>query len=85
MTVRVQLGMTDAAFALMEAFYFGGMVNGTRVAPPGPLASRLTAVIFSRAVLSLQGDPRFASLLARTGLEEYWRKSGTQPDFRRSD
>ena len=30
-------GMTDELFALFEAFFFGGVVNGTRVAPPGPL------------------------------------------------
>jgi hypothetical protein len=29
-------------------------------------------------------DARFAPLLKRIGLEEYWRQSGTQPDFRRS-
>jgi hypothetical protein len=28
-------------------------------------------------------DARFAQLLQRIGLEEYWRKSGTRPDFRR--
>ena len=79
----VQLGMTDAAFALIEAFCFGGVVNGTPVAPPGPLDLRPTYVLYSHDVLSLQGDPRFGALLERTGLEEYWRKSGTRPDFRR--
>jgi hypothetical protein len=58
-------------------------VEGTRVAPPGPLDLRDSYPLFAPAVLSLRNDPRFASLLARTGLEDYWYKSGTQPDFRR--
>jgi DNA-binding SARP family transcriptional activator len=75
------LGMVDELFALLEAYFFGGIVNGERVAPPGPLDTR-PSVLFAPAVLSLRNDPRFASLLARTGLEDYWRKSGAQPDFR---
>jgi hypothetical protein len=57
-------------------------VNGTRIAPPGPLDLRSSGPLFAPAVLSLRNDPRFTSLLARTGLEDYWRKSGTQPDLR---
>jgi DNA-binding winged helix-turn-helix (wHTH) protein/tetratricopeptide (TPR) repeat protein len=82
-TMLVQIGMIDEVFALIEASYFGGIVNGTRVAPPGPLDGRVTDVLFSHAVLSLRNDPRFARLFERIGLEDYWRKSGTQPDFRR--
>ncbi len=81
--MQVQFGMTDAAIALIEAYYFGGVVNGTRVPPPGPLDERFTYVLYSQDVLSLRGDPRYASLLKRIGLEDYWRKSGTRPDFRR--
>jgi DNA-binding winged helix-turn-helix (wHTH) protein/Flp pilus assembly protein TadD len=79
----VQFGMADAAFALIEAFYFGGMFNGTRVPPPGPLDPRSTMPLFAPTLLALRGDPRFVSLPERIGLEDYWRKSGTQPDFRR--
>jgi DNA-binding winged helix-turn-helix (wHTH) protein/tetratricopeptide (TPR) repeat protein len=77
------LGMVDEMFAFFEAFFFGGMVNGTRVDPPGPLDPRSSCALFAPAVLSLRNDPRFASLLARTGLEDYWHTTGTQPDFRR--
>ena len=76
-------GMVDEVFALVEAFFFGGVVNGTRVAPPGSFDHCPSGALFAPAVLSLRGDPRYASLLKRTGLEDYWRKSGTQPDFRR--
>jgi DNA-binding winged helix-turn-helix (wHTH) protein/Flp pilus assembly protein TadD len=77
------VGMVDLLFALFEAYFFGGIVSGARVAPPGPLDLRASGPLFVPAVLSLRNDPRFASLLARTGLEDYWHKSGTQPDFRR--
>jgi DNA-binding SARP family transcriptional activator/Tfp pilus assembly protein PilF len=76
-------GWVDEMFAYFEAFYFGGVINGTRIAPPGPLDPRPTYPLFAPAVLSLRNDPRFASLLARTGLENYWHKAGIQPDFRR--
>ena len=79
----VRFGMTDEAFTLIAASFFGGIVYGTRVAPPGPIDPRPTSSLFSPAVLSLRGDPRYTSLLERSGLENYWRKSGTQPDFRR--
>jgi len=78
-----QFGMTDEMFALFEAHYFGGVVNNTRIPPPGPLDNRFSCTLFSPPVLTLSGDPRYASLLERTGLEDYWRKSGTIPDFRR--
>jgi DNA-binding winged helix-turn-helix (wHTH) protein/tetratricopeptide (TPR) repeat protein len=78
------LGMVDEMFTFLEAYFLGGVVNGTRVAPPGPLDPRSSYPLFAPAVLSLRSDPRFTSLLARTGLEDYWHKTGIQPDFRRS-
>jgi DNA-binding winged helix-turn-helix (wHTH) protein/tetratricopeptide (TPR) repeat protein len=76
------LGKVDEMFNFFEAFFFGGVFKGTRVAPPGPLDSRSSSFLFAPVVLSLRNDPRFASLLARTGLEDYWHKTGTPPDFR---
>jgi DNA-binding winged helix-turn-helix (wHTH) protein/tetratricopeptide (TPR) repeat protein len=81
--MRVRLGLTAETLELLDAYYFGGSVNGQRVAPPGPLDPRPTYTLFSPEVLALKDDPRHASLLERTGLENCWRKSGTQPDFRR--
>jgi DNA-binding winged helix-turn-helix (wHTH) protein/Tfp pilus assembly protein PilF len=76
------LGLVDELFALLEAYFFGGIVNGTRVPPPGPLDARGSFFLFAPTLAGLRSDPRYASLLARTGLEDYWRKSGTQPDYR---
>jgi DNA-binding winged helix-turn-helix (wHTH) protein/tetratricopeptide (TPR) repeat protein len=77
------LGMVDLLFAWLEVYFLGGVVNGQHVAPPGPLDSRACSLLFAPSLHSLRNDPRFASLLARTGLDDYWRRSGTQPDFRR--
>ena len=49
------------------------------------LARRLSAMImFCPVILDFQSDPRHAQILAAMALEEYWRRSGSQPDFRRS-
>jgi DNA-binding winged helix-turn-helix (wHTH) protein/tetratricopeptide (TPR) repeat protein len=77
------LGMVDEMFALFEGYFFGGVVKRTRVEPPGLLDLRPSYALFAPAVLSLRNDPRYASLLARTRLQDYWYKTGTQPDFRR--
>jgi hypothetical protein len=76
-------GAADEAFQMAEAYFFGGAFAGQHIPPPGMAAERLSFMLFSRPVLALKNDPRHASLLERTGLEDYWRKTGTQPDFRR--
>ena len=80
--IMAQLGMANEVFEVLAATFLGGTIGGRRVAPPGLLDRRNTLVLFNPAVLALRGDPRFARLLERTGLEDYWRKSGTRPDFR---
>ena len=76
-------GAVDEAFQIAEAYFFGGTFAGQHIPPPGVADERLSFMLFSRPVLALKDDPRFASLLERTGLEDYWRKTGTQPDFRK--
>ena len=70
------LGLVDDMFIFFEAFFFGGVVNGRAVDPPGPLDPRSSCALFAPAVLSLRSDVRFASLLARIGLEEYSAQGG---------
>lgn len=79
-----QLGAFDAAFACIEAFYFGGILNGKEVSPPDATTSRETALLFAPAVLEHRNNSRYVTLLERTGLERYWRLSGTRPDCRRA-
>ena len=80
----VGLGMSEDFFATVECYFFGGTIAGNRIDPPGRLDPRPSLLLFSPSMLRLQGDPRWSGLLQRIGLEDYWRKSGTRPDFRRS-
>jgi len=81
--LMVRFGAVDLAFDALEAAYFGGEVFGRRIAPPDATAKRSTATLYGIAILEHRDDPRYLSILRRVGLEDYWRKSGTQPDFRR--
>ena len=75
------LGNTDEAFDLLDGYYFSEG-RWTRVAPPGGDQDRITYPLFLPPMRTLWGDPRFERLLARVGLKDYWRQSGTVPDFR---
>lgn len=43
---------------------------------------RRTAYLFEPATAPMRKDPRFAELTRMTGLDDYWRASGTKPDYR---
>ena len=84
--ISAALGQTDRAFRQIETYLltpddelpdqrFPGQRNYGRP------SDRLTELLFIPPVDRLHGDPRFLRLLARAGLVEYWRKSGTRPDF----
>jgi hypothetical protein len=81
--IAAELGDAPMAFEQMQAFFFGGTINGQPVPVRKAVDPRETAMLFSPSLLALKSDPRYLSLLERTGLEDYWRKSGTQPDFRK--
>jgi DNA-binding winged helix-turn-helix (wHTH) protein/tetratricopeptide (TPR) repeat protein len=71
------LKKVDDSFAMLQGYYFG----------EGPWAvgftdRRITELLFMGPTAILQGDTRFGSILERTGLEAYWRATGTQPDYR---
>ena len=78
------LGARDDALAALETYYLGGELFGQRVPPPAKLDMRTTSMLYAPPILEMREDPRFATLLERTGLEDYWKRSGSQPDFRRS-
>ena len=49
------------------------------------LARRLsTMIMFCPVILAFRSDPRHAQILAAVELEDYWKRSGSQPDFRRN-
>jgi hypothetical protein len=53
------------------------------VAPAASDADRVTQALFLPPMKAAWNDRRFGLMLQRIGLEDYWRKSGTRPDFRR--
>ena len=53
--------------------------RGQAILQTGDSATRGEAIKLYKQAVAI--DPRHASLLERTGLEDYWRKSGTLPDF----
>jgi len=70
------LGQIDTAFSLLDKFFFGsGLVGAAR---PELCA---TAFLFNRWMEPLMRDARFPLLLRRIGLQDYWRLTGTQPDY----
>ena len=76
------LGALDETFEIVDGYYFDAG-KWAKVAPAAGDADRITQPLFLPPMKAAWTDPRFAQLLQRIGLEDYWRKSGTQPDFRR--
>jgi DNA-binding winged helix-turn-helix (wHTH) protein/tetratricopeptide (TPR) repeat protein len=78
----VALGARTTAFAILDGYYFGeGEWRG--VAPIGGDEDRITNILFQPVMGGLWREPAFDRLLNRIGLEDYWRASGTMPDYRR--
>ena len=76
------LGHAELAFSSLERYFFNrGQFGGD--APKGRYDQRRCAFLFGKGMAHARNHPRFAVLLREVGLEEYWRKTGTLPDFRR--
>jgi DNA-binding winged helix-turn-helix (wHTH) protein len=78
----------DAAYSVIEGYYFDrGFALGDRrySQEQGVYAAqkqRHTYMLFAARTSPLRRDPRFGPLLVELGLEDYWRATGTKPDFR---
>jgi len=74
--------MGDAAtsFILLDGYYFG---HGpwAALAPPAGDQDRQTSPLFQPPMSGLWTDRRFAALVRRIGLSDYWQRSGTRPDY----
>jgi len=80
------LRQVDAAFAVAGAYFFGHGFTVPDQPTPGSKftpSQRQTRLLFEPVTRPLRSDPRFERLVAAIGLEQYWRKSRIQPDYRR--
>jgi tetratricopeptide (TPR) repeat protein len=73
----------NTSFAILQGYYFGEG-DWSNIAPEAGDEDRATSPLFLPSMKIAWPDPRFAQLLQRIGLEDYWRRTGTVPDFRRS-
>jgi DNA-binding winged helix-turn-helix (wHTH) protein/Tfp pilus assembly protein PilF len=77
------LGRPDLTFGSLDRYYFN-LGNFGRSAPISTYTRRTTDWLFSPALAAVRSDPRYESLLLKTGLEDYWRRTRSRPDFRRA-
>lgn len=75
------VGDHQTSMSLLRGYYFGEGEWGA-VAPPGGDQDRHTAPLFMPPMRALWPNRQFDGLLRRIGLSDYWRQSGTRPDFR---
>jgi DNA-binding winged helix-turn-helix (wHTH) protein/tetratricopeptide (TPR) repeat protein len=76
------LGRPDLALLFLERVVLGPAL--TRGDPPkSALSDPFTEVLFWPPFAPLARQPRFRAILQRSGLEDYWARTGIVPDFRR--
>ncbi|WP_157096708.1 winged helix-turn-helix domain-containing protein [Tsuneonella dongtanensis] len=74
----VAMGFADDAFDSLSRLFAVAAQSKT-------IALQVATVfLFRPAFAPLRNDSRYQALLKASGLEKYWRLSGSQPDFRRS-
>lgn len=76
------LGRPDLALLFLERLVLGPTLTESRV-PKSALSHPNTESLFWAPLAPLAGDPRLRAILMRSGLEDYWTRTGMVPDFRR--
>ena len=77
------LGDIDTAFAILEGYYFARGAF-SRLAPLAGDDDRMTSNLFEPPMSTLWRDRRFAALVQEIGLEDYWRNSSSNPDYKKA-
>ena len=79
----VALRHQPAALAIFSGYYFAEG-DWPQLAPKGGDQDRVTSPLFHPVMSPIWHRPEFSRLLERIGLEDYWRRSGIAPDYRRA-
>jgi tetratricopeptide (TPR) repeat protein len=77
------MGDAKASLDLLDGYYFGEG-DWSVLSPQGGDPDRQTSPLFQPPMKPLWRTPPFEALIERIGLNDYWRKSRTIPDYRRS-
>lgn len=81
------LDEVDEAFAIADAYFFGHGFTVPDYADFGSASSpeqRQTRWLFEPVTAPMRADPRFEPLVAKLGFDDYWRRVGVAPDYRRA-
>ena len=81
--IFAMLGRPDLTFSAWDR-YFLNRGDFAVPTPIEPFSRRYTRELFSLPMAPLRSNPRFARLLQRIGLEDYWAQTGTVPDYRKA-
>jgi hypothetical protein len=77
------LGRLDLTFDSLERYFFNRGSFGSAV-QIGAYSRRYTDMLFTVPMAAARADARFAHLTRDVGLQEYWRRTRTAPDYLRS-
>jgi DNA-binding winged helix-turn-helix (wHTH) protein len=76
------LGAVGEAFELANGIYLGQGPWAKAAVRTNRFEGWVTAPLFGVLTAPMRADPRFGPLMQAIGLEDYWRRSHSQPDYR---